>query len=182
MNDDLAPQKIVTVHIDDAPVEMQVYLDLEFDGTEYGLVFPLDLPVLVVTSVQDEEGEYLDPLDVQATKALKTPLYEALRSWGLTPDFRGNELYLVGDYPDEFFDDCDVIEVDVEDGTEEYAVLLTLDDGNNTYLVITPLVPEDEMYPVEFVDDNTARLLDDEELVKLEDLFRSALNEVEGEE
>jgi hypothetical protein len=182
MNDELAPQKVVTVNIDGDAIEMQVYLDLDFEGTEYGLVFPVDLPVLVVTSIQDEDGEYLEPLDFPATKKLKAALYEATRPWGVSPDFRGDELYLVGDYPDDFLDDCDVIEVHVEDGVEEYAVLLNLEDGEQNFMVITPLVPEDDMYPVQFVDEKTARLLDDAELMKLEDLFRVALNDIEGEE
>ena len=182
MNDELAPQKIVTVDIDGAPIEMQVYLDLEVEGTEYGLVFPFDLPILIVTNTEDDDGEYLEAVDLEATKALKTSLFEATRQWGVKPEFRGDELYLVGDYPEEFLDDCDVIEVDVEDGAEEYVVLMTLEDGEQEFLVITPLVPEDEMYPVEFTGEDTARLLDDSELAQLEDVFRTALNDLDDEE
>ena len=67
MNDELAPQKIVTVDIDGAPIEMQVYLDLEVEGTEYGLVFPFDLPILIVTNTEDDDGEYLEAVDLEAT-------------------------------------------------------------------------------------------------------------------
>jgi hypothetical protein len=179
MNEELAPRRIVSIKDDGQATAMEVYLELDFDGKAYGIALPNDLPILLVSRLEDEEGEYLEPIDYAETKGLKASLTEATRAWNVKPEFRNDEVYLVGDYPEDFLEDCEHIEVHVEDGTEEYARLLDLEDGENTYLIITPLVPD--MYPFEFVDEENGRLLDDDELSQLEELFREALHAVEGE-
>lgn len=181
MSEELAPRRTVVVEDADQSTEMEVYLEVEVDQHVYGLLIPLDLPVNLVKTFQEQDTDVLDPVDPETAVALSKELNTALRPWGLKSESRDEGLYLVGEPNDEFLDDCDVIEVRTDDGEEEeYAVLLEMETGDATYLVITPVVPD--LFPVEFTGENSARLLNDEQLADLEETFYAALSAVEGED
>lgn len=181
MSSDLGERRIVTMTGDGEPTQMEVYLELDVEDKAYGLLIPMDLPVHLVRTFQETGSDVLDPVDADVTTSLTKELDAALRPYGLKSENRDGDLFLIGDPNDEFFDDPDVIEVSSDDGEEEeYAVLLELETGENTYLVITPIVPD--LYPIEFTGDSEARLLEDNELSDLEETFQAALSAVEEDE
>ena len=155
-----------------------MYLEVEIDGKDYGLLIPIDLPVDMVR-VGEENGQHtLEPVGEDEYAPLIKELNTALRQWNIKTEERQHGLFLVGEPNDEFLDDCDIIEVNAEDGDErEFAVVSELDTGDYTYLVITPVVPE--LHPVQFTGDDSARILSDDELEELEATFQAAIRSFE---
>ena len=98
-------------------------------------------------------------------------LNTALRQWNIKTEERQHGLFLVGEPNDEFLDDCDIIEVNAEDGDEREFAVSELDTRDYTYLVITPVVPE--LHPVQFTGDDGARILSDDELEDMEATFHA---------
>ena len=181
MSNEIAERRIVTMTGDGEPNQMEVYLELDVDNRAYGLLIPMDLPVHLVRTFQEMGSDVLDPVPADVAASLRGELDNSLRPYGLKSENRDGNLFLIGEPEDEFFDDPDVIEVRSDDGEEEeYAVLQELETGDDTYLVITPIVPD--LYPVEFVGENEARLLEDDELVELEETFHAALSAIEEDE
>ena len=181
MSAELNERRIVTMTDDGESAKMEVYLELDVDSRSYGLLIPMDLPVHLVKASNESGTDVLDPVGPEDTRGLLNELNNAVKEWGLKGESRDDGLFLLGDPSDEFLEDCDIIEVRAEDDEEEeFAVLVELETGNETYLVITPMVPD--LYPVEFNDSSTARLLNDDELSDLEDTFQAALNSFEDEE
>ncbi|MCA9542338.1 MAG: DUF3727 domain-containing protein [Myxococcales bacterium] len=182
-DDELAPRRLVTYTDSETGDEttMEVYLELEVEGRTYALLIPLHLPVEIVRAVGKDLDE-IEPMDPSEIKGLKKLLDEALARWGVHAEIEGEEIMLVGDPPDEFYDDCDtVLEIDTDDDeTEEYAVVVELDTGGERYLVITPVVPD--LMPAELLKGERARELSDEEMEDLEETFRAALKAQEEEE
>lgn len=178
-DDDIAPRRLIW--LDDAEtdssMEMEVYLEMEVDGLLYALLVPMDLPAFIYREV-DEEGGF-ELVEDDELKSLRKHVSDALKDWGVEAHIRDGDLWLVGDPPDDFYDDCEGIEAETEDGPEEFAVLVQLETGDKTYLVATPVVPE--LVPAR-LDAGRARPLTDDELADLEETFRAALAQFEGEE
>ncbi|MBV71326.1 MAG: hypothetical protein CMH52_08245 [Myxococcales bacterium] len=173
--------RIVTVNGDGEPTQMEVYLELDVDERAYGLLIPLDFPIHLVETSQENGADVLEPVDEATVQKLRGELNSAIRDWGLKSESRPDGLFLVGEPDDEFLEDCDFIGVRTDDGEEEeYAVLVQLETGDNTYLVITPTTPE--LVPVEFTSTDSARHLEDSELGDLEETFHAALRAVEDAE
>jgi len=178
MSDELAPRRIIqnVEGLDDGAFE--VYLEVEIDGQEYGLLIPIDLPVDLVRVGEDNGQHTLEPVDESEYSPLMKELNSALRQWNIKTEERTHGLFLVGEPNDEFLDDCDIIEVNAEDGDErEFAVVSELDTGDSTYLVITPVVPE--LHPVQFTSEDSARILNDNELEDMEATFQAAIRSFE---
>lgn len=179
MSDDIAPRRLIW--LDDAEtgasMEMEVYLEMEVDGLLYALLVPMDLPAFVYRQA-DDEGAF-ELVEGKALGRLRKHVGDALKDWGVGAELRDGDLWLVGDPPDDFFEDCEGIEAETEDGPEEFAVLVQLETGDETYLVATPVVPE--LVPAR-LDAGRSRPLTDDELADLEETFRAALAQFEDPE
>ena len=179
MSDDLLPRRLVTLGDGDEAVEMEVYVELDVEGRSYALLISTEIPVHVVRTIVSDDEDMLDPVADEDIEALRKSLDDALKPWGVRLAVGGDELRIVGDPSEDFLDDCSLIQVRSDDGEEDdYAVVVELDDGNEHYLIITPIVPE--LTPVEMVGE-TPRRLDDDELGRLQEIFQMALTETEGE-
>ena len=180
MESELAPRRVVNLIEDDNSTEMEVYLEVEMEGQVFALLIPLDLPVHVVRELETEEQAALEPVEAEALPAMRKHIADALKPMGISAELHGDEMFLVGDPPDDFFEDCEMIEVRTEEDEEEYALVLELDTGDEQFLVLTPMVPD--LFPAELVSDSEARPLSDAELSRLEDTFREALYDGDDEE
>ena len=169
-DNDLLPRRVVPLIDPDTGKEipMEVFLEVDVDMRVYALLTPAEWEVEVVRA-SDESIEAVEPSELPG---LKKHIAEGLAQWGITVHLQDDQLFLKGDPPEAFFDECDSIDVNTEDGEEEYAILLQLDTGDEEFLVIMPNQPE--LFPVELVD-GKGRALEDDELERLEDTFRRAL-------
>lgn len=179
MSADIAPRRVIP--LDDpetkTTTEMEVYLELEVEGLQYALLVPMDLPVLVYRALE-EDGAF-ELVEDHELKGLRKHVDDALKDWGVKAELRDGDLWLVGDPPDDFFEDCEGIEAETDEGPEEFAVLVQLETGDETFLVTTPVVPE--LIPAR-LDAGRARPLTDDELADLEETFRAALAQFEDED
>jgi len=179
MSEDIAPRRLIW--LDDpetgASMEMEVYLEMEVDGLIYALLVPMDLPAFVYRQADAEGGFEL--VEGKALTQLRKHVGDALKDWSIKAELRDGDLWLVGDPPDAFFEDCEGIEAETEDGPEEFAVLVQLETGDETYLVATPVVPE--LVPAR-LDAGRSRPLTDDELADLEETFRAALAQFDEED
>lgn len=176
------PRRVVTL-VDEATgdrLEMEVYLELEVDDRDYALLVPVDLAVEVYRTVDADGDDLLEPVEPEELAGLRKHVTDALKGWKVKAEIRGAEMYLVGDPPDDFFEDCEMIEVDTDEGPEDFVVIVQLETGDETFLVTTPVVPD--LQPAQLVDEKTARGLSDDELADLEETFRAALKQFEEED
>lgn len=181
MAEPLAPRRVVTL-IDEATgdrIPMEVYLELDVDDRNYALLVPVDLEVEVYRTVDEGGTDVLDPVETEELTGLRKHVTDALKQWKLKAEIRGGEMYIVGETPDDFFEDCEMIEVDTDEGPEEYVVVVQVETGSVTYLVTTPVVPD--LQPAE-LDGDKARALNDDELADLEETFRAALKQFDDED
>lgn len=178
-DDDIAPRRLIWLDDPetDASMEMEVYLEMEVDGLLYALLVPMDLPAFVYRQIDADGGFEL--VEGAELKGLRKHIGDALKDWGVQARLKDGDLWLVGDPPDDFFEDCEGIEAETEEGPEEFAVLVQLDTGDHTFLVATPVVPE--LIPAR-LDAGRARPLTDDELADLEETFRAALAQFEDED
>ena len=180
MDEELAPRRVVNLIEEDNATEMEVYLEVELETQTFALLIPLDLPVHVVRELEADGQAALEPVAPEALPTMRKHIADALKPMGIGAELHGDELFLVGDPPDDFFDDCEMIEVRTDEDEEEYALVLELDTGDEQFLVLTPMVPD--LFPAELVSDGEARPLTDAELSRLEDTFREALYDGETED
>ena len=175
MNASLEPRRLVNLEEGGTSLEMEVYMEVELEGRVFALLVPADLSVDLVQVNSVEDGEILQPVDSGTLVSLKSEIREALKAWNVEFHFEDGEAFLRGDPDEEFYADCETVEVDTEDGdSEEFIVLLELATGESTYLLLTALTPE--LIAAELVDEGRARSLSDDELQELEDIFRQALS------
>ncbi|MCA9560270.1 MAG: hypothetical protein KC583_17095 [Myxococcales bacterium] len=156
-------------------IPMEVFLEVEQDMKVFALLTPVAWSVEVVRATDDT----IEPVEPDELPGLRKHIADGMAPHGLTVHLRAEQIFLEGDPAEDFFDDCDCIDVQTDDGEEEYAVLLTLETGDETFMVIMPTEPE--LFPVEIVDDK-GRPLNDAELEGLEDTFRRALEPFEDDE
>lgn len=170
------PRRVVTFIDDetDAQIPMEVYLEVDVEDHNYALLIPVDVPVEVYRTVDEDGADALDPVEADELAELRKHVSDALKQWKIKVEIRGDVMYLVGDPPDDFFEDCEMIEVDTDEGPEDYVVIVQIETGEVTYLVTTPVVPD--LQPVE-LDGDKARPLTDDELADLEETFRAALKQ-----
>ena len=177
MNEELSPRRLVTLEEPEGQVEMEVYLELEIGEQTYALLTPLDLPVNAVEDLGKGELKGVETEDLQE---LLVHIRDYLKPWGLKAALDGEDLYIEGDAPEDFFDECDFIEVDADGEEAEYAVIIQIETGDKTFLVLTPTMPD--LYPAEILDEERARSLTDKELGDLEETFRLALRQFDEED
>lgn len=179
----LAPRRVVTLFDEESgdKMEMEIYLELSLEGDPrvYALLVPLDMPVEVYETRVVDGADVLDPVEPKALGDLRKHVTEALRQWEIKAAVRGGEMFLVGDPPESFYADCESIEVDTDEGSEEFLVLVQLETGDQAYLVITPVVPD--LTPAQLTADG-ARALTDKELAELEETFHAALQQMDEED
>ncbi len=177
MNEELSPRRLVTLEEPEGRVEMEVYLELEIGEQTYALLTPLDLPINAVEDMG--EGELQGITDEELPELL-IHIRDSLKPWGLKAELDGDELYIVGDAPDDFFEECDFIEVNSEGEETEFAVIIEIETGDRNFLILTPTMPD--LYPAEILEADRARSLTDSELTDLEETFRLALRQFDEEE
>ena len=175
MTDNLEPRRIVHLVEDESGTEMEVYLEVDLDERTFGLLVPTDLAIDVVEVVDEDGEEMLRPLEVKEQKGLRGEINEALKAWDLKFFIEDGAGVLRGDPDEEFYNDCETVELEIGEGeTEEFVVLLELSSGDHTYFVLTSTTPE--LIAAELLGDESARALSDDELQEMEDVFREALN------
>lgn len=174
------PRRVVNL-VDESgeKIPMEVYLEVDVEDRNYALLIPVDLPVEVYRTIDEDGVDALDPVEHEELAGLRKHIADALKQWKIKVDLRSDGLYLVGDPPDDFFEDCETIEVDTDEGPEDFLVVVQIETGDMTYMVTTPVVPD--LQPVE-LDGDRARPLDDDELADLEETFRAALQQFDEED
>lgn len=167
------------VHLHDADtdstLETEVFIEIELDDKVYALLTPTKPVITVMRATEgddDEDGE-LEELELEEFAALREHFVKALAPFGVTIVEEGGELLLEGETDEEFYEDCEVLDVETDNGDDELLVLVRVETGAEVFLVATPSVPA--MYPVELVGDD-ARLLSQEELEQMHDIFTDALH------
>lgn len=154
-------------------LEMQVVAEIEYDDRTYGLLISATTLVQVLVDNDDELRE----LETDEFAGVKGEIDKALSEWGLSVEVQAGEYVLVGEEPEDLYEDCDTF-VD-EEADDEYFIIAEVDTGDATFLVSVKAVPN--MFPVEFIDQDNARSLNDDELQRLHDVFQEAI-QVLGEE
>ncbi len=146
-----------------------VAAEFEYNGQLYLVVTPVDEVVSVIRVEGDGDDQELQELEVEEFPAVAAAVNEAMAQWKLKVESKGNELVLVGEIPEDFFDDCDEIEVETDEGEERtLMILMEVDTGDTTYLVaassgyiLYPAADEGE----------SARPLSTDELADMRDVF-----------
>lgn len=171
MSEELAPAKVVEVTDDETGerIPMQVYVELEIDGRLYALLIP-EAPVVNILRLEKGEEDEIFDLPPESFAQLKKDINAALKDYGVEVKYAHGEYLLVGDPAEALYTDCGELTLDED---EEYWVLAEIDDGEAVYLVCQPLSLD--ITPVELGEGDAPRLLSDEELESLQDVFESAL-------
>ncbi|MEZ4475688.1 MAG: hypothetical protein R3F60_33795 [bacterium] len=178
MTEDLEPEKLVRL-IDKESGEtltMQVAAEFELDGKVYGVLTPAETLIRIFRETEDE----LIEVEPSEYAPLKEHVDAALSDWGLKVAVRSDEFVLEGEEPDDFYEDCDIVEGESDDGPEELFVLVEVDTGDQNFLVTTSA--EMRLFPVEITGEDEARMLEDEEYAALEEIFREVMDFPEGAE
>lgn len=155
-------------------LEMQVVAEIEYDDRTYGLLIPAITLVQVLVENEDELRE----LEIDEFGAIKPEIDKALSEWGLSVVVQAGEYVLVGEEPEDLYEDCDSF-VD-EEADEEYFIIAEVDTGSASYLVSVKAVPN--MFPVELIDENNARSLSDDEMQRMHDVFQEAIKVLDDED
>ncbi|MCB9548419.1 MAG: hypothetical protein H6706_21635 [Myxococcales bacterium] len=172
MTEDLEPEKLVRL-IDKESGEtltMQVAAEFELDGKVYGVLTPAETLIRIFRETADE----LIEVEPGEFSPIKEHVDAALSDWGLKVAVRADEFVLEGEEPDDFYEDCDIIEGESDEGPEELFVLVEVDTGDQNFLVTTSA--EMRLFPVEITGEDEARLLEDEEYAALEEIFREVMD------
>lgn len=174
---ELDPPRIVYLLDEDSKdrLETEVFIEIEMDGKTYALLTPTAPVVTVMRSIGDPEEGELEELELEEFGALKKHFVKALEPYNVTIIEEGGELLLQGDPDEDFFTDCEVLDVETDNGDDELLVLVRVETGDITYLIATPSVPA--MYPAELIGDE-GRPLTPEELETMHDVFTEALHGV----
>jgi len=155
---------------------MDVLVDFEQDGRTYALLTH-PVPVVHVLTVEgdgeDEDGELeLGEVEPDQLGDLRRHVNDAIKDWGVRLEERGPDLVLSAEIPEEAYDPDQVIELETEDGPEDFFLLSEIDTGGTVYWLVAPEIPP--LFPVELAEGG-ARPLEDEELERLEQRFREEL-------
>lgn len=153
---------------------MQVVAEIEYDDRTYGLL----IPAVTLVQVLVENDDDLRELEIEEFAAIKPEIDKALGEWGLSVAVQAGEYVLEGEEPEDLYEDCDSF-ID-EEADEEYFIIAEVDTGDQLYLVSVKAVPN--MFPVEIVDEDNARSLNDDEMQRMHDVFQEAIQVLEGDE
>ncbi len=178
MSEELAPAKLVQVADDETGemIPMQVYIELEIDGDLYALLIP-EAPVVTILRLEkDGDDEEIFDLPPEAFEEIKKDINAALKDYGVMVRYAHGEYLLVGDPVEALYTDCGELTLDEDD---DYWVLVEIDNGEAVFLVCQSLALD--ITPVQLVEGEPPRLLTDEELESLQDIFEQALSETDEE-
>ena len=182
-NEGFDGERRVVQLIDDtgATLPAEVVLELTVDGNLYALLTPSQPVVAILAEdMNDEEAplEELEPSEMNAE--LMHHINSALRDFGASLQVRADEFVLDGDLSAEIYEDSELIELEGEEETLEYLLIVDVEDGMKRYTVALPTEPL--IYPAEILAGEKARLLSDEELERYQEVFEAALNGDDGDE
>jgi hypothetical protein len=175
-NQNLEPVRIVTLHDDSgAHLSVEVVVEIEQGDDTYVLLTPSEPIVMILREDTTNDDAPLESLDPGDFKSIAKNIQDALIQHNVRVEVKSDEFVLVGEPNESFYADCDVMELEEEDGPGEYLVLVEVDDGNDKYLVVMSIEPA--LYPGVLTSEQEARLLTDQELEKVESLFSEVLSE-----
>ncbi len=156
-------------------LKMQIFMEIEVDNKMLALLTPHEAVVNILHTKADDDDAELAELEPSDFPKVAKDVQKALAEWTCKIEVRADEFILLGDPPQEFYDDVETIEVETEDGDDELLVLMEIDTGDDVYLIVTSSTPP--IFPAELLENDTARSLNDEELAKHNELFKTALQE-----
>lgn len=175
-NQDLEPVRIVKL-IDDQgqhlPVE--VVVEIEHENSTYVLLTPSEPVVMILKENTTDDDAPLESLAPSDFLEVQKHIQDALIEHNVKIEVKSDEFILTGEPSESFYAECDMMELEEEDGAGEYLVLVEVDDGANKYLVVMSIEPS--LYPGLLLNDDEARLLSDKELESVESLFSEVLTE-----
>ena len=117
-------------------LDTQVAAEFEVDDQKYYVVTPVDELISVIRIVGEGDDEALEELETEEFEPVSKIINEAVGQWGLKVAVKANELVLVGEIPEDLYEDCEEIEVETDDGDERsLLILVEVDTGDTTYLV-----------------------------------------------
>ncbi len=164
-----------------ATLPAEVVLELTVDGNLYALLTPSQPVVAILCEDMNDEEAPLEELEPsEMSPELMHHINSALRDFGAGLQVRADEFVLDGDLSAEIYEDSELIELEGEEETLEYLLIVDVEDGMKRYTVALPTEPL--IYPAEILADEKARLLSDEELERYQDVFEAALNGDDGDE
>lgn len=170
---ELDPIRVVQL-IDDegAPLSVEVMFEVEQDGVTYALLTPSEPVVLILRQDPQEADAPLESIDTEDFAQVERHIKNALISYGVTIEVKGDEFVLVGELDERIYTDCDMMELDEEDEVHEYLIVVTVDDAEYHYLVALAIEPP--IYAGK-LDDDKAYPLSDDELSGVEELLSQEL-------
>jgi hypothetical protein len=175
-NQELEPLRIVEL-IDESGTTMpvEVVVEVEINENLYALFTPANpLIYILCEDLKDEDAplEQLEPTDFEGiSKNIQTALFD----YGLKVEIQADEFVLIGEPNESFYEQSELMEVEGDDGVQEYYVLVEVDDATARYSVVMPTEPV--IYPGEILSDERARLLTEEEMLGLGSVFEEILAE-----
>ena len=178
----LEPTRVVELIGDDGkPMPVEVLFEVIVNDCLYALMTPAH-PVIVILR-EDPAGEDapLEPIEPAEFNEIAKDVQSHLFNLDVQVEVQADEFVLVGTPNDEFYNG-ERIQIEVEDGDEEYLIIVELDYGGKNYLVALPLDPDPPIYPGEILADEKARILKDEEMEGLQEVFEQVLAEGFAEE
>lgn len=168
----------------DAPLECNVAAEFEYEGQVYLVVTPVDELVRVIRLQpgETEDEESLEELEIEEFAKVASMINEELqRNLKLRIEEKGNELVLVGEIPDDIYDDVEELEVETEEGDEDtLLVLAEIDTGSEIYMVAanSGLI----LYPALQLENDKARALNGDELAELREVFDEVYAQLEEDD
>ncbi len=182
MIEELEERRLVRLVDEDSgeTLEMEVFLEIELEetGKTYALLTPA-APIVKILRADPADEDVLEEVEPEEYSPLAKQFDEALRDWGVKLELRASEVVMVGEPKEELYEDCELLEVDTDEGPDELVVLIQIETGEANYLVCEPTQPD--LYPVE-LDGASGRGLSDAELAELDEIFRAALEHVGGDD
>ena len=173
---ELEPVRIVNLQDDSgAHLPVEVVVEIDHEDHTYALLTPAEPVVMILRENTGDEAAPLESLEPSDYQEVKKHIQDALIHHNVRVEVKGNEFLLVGEPNESFYSECDIMDLDEGDTTSEYLVLVEVDDAQYKYLVVMSIEPA--LYPGLLVSESEARLLDDNELQKVEALFSEVLSE-----
>ena len=154
------------------PLPCRVITTVQLDGETFALLTPT-LPWVNVLRSEASEEAGLSEVELSDFPKVKHLLNEVLGNWGLSVEVKGEEYVLVGDLPEELFEESDMLPIENEEGvTEDFFVLAEVEDNGGICLVVAPETPA--LFPVK-LDGDKATTVSDEQLEKVQAHLEKAL-------
>ena len=178
MTEEMQEMRVVSyLYENGEALKMQVFREIEVDGKTLGLLIPHhDEPIVTIlhTKSNDEDAE-LAEFEPEDFPKVSKEIQKALSEWGCKIVVRADEFVILGDPPEEFWNEYEIIEVETDAGDDELWVLMEIDTGEDVYLIVTASLPP--IFTTEIFEDDTARSLSDAQVETHKDLFKRVLEE-----